>query len=159
MDGSDNPETLYLESVDALTAGKAYVFKSNDDDDITFNKTGTEDNLTTPVSGNSLVGVFNSSATVDGSSYLLSNGTWYKGGSSNTVENYRAYLTLIPAKKLTTPPTSRCVAMSFYGDETTGIETAQATQSSDAIYTLSGVQVKQPTRGIYVKNGKKYVVK
>lgn len=47
------------------------------------------------------------------------------------------------------------------GSETTGISTAEvSTAKEDNIwYTLQGVRVAQPTRGIYVRNGKKVFVK
>ena len=47
------------------------------------------------------------------------------------------------------------------GSETTGITTAEvSTQAEDnAWYTLQGVRVTQPTRGIYVRNGKKIFIK
>jgi hypothetical protein len=48
-----------------------------------------------------------------------------------------------------------------YASTTTGIANANANvKSTDAIYTLSGVLVKGvPAKGIYIKNGKKFVVK
>ena len=47
------------------------------------------------------------------------------------------------------------------GSETTGITNAEeSTQAEDnAWYTLQGVRVAQPTRGIYVRNGKKIIIK
>ena len=49
--------------------------------------------------------------------------------------------------------------MSFDGSETTGIESTERAEEDGAIYNLSGIQVNHPTKGIYVKNGKKYVIK
>ena len=46
----------------------------------------------------------------------------------------------------------------FY--ETTGISSVDAeTVSDNSIYTLQGVKVAQPQKGIYVKNGKKVIIK
>ena len=44
---------------------------------------------------------------------------------------------------------------------TTGIESvnAETNKSDNAIYTLSGVRVSKPQKGIYIQNGKKFVVK
>ena len=43
---------------------------------------------------------------------------------------------------------------------TTGIETVKnAEQNSDAIFNLQGVRVSGAQKGIFIKNGKKYVVK
>ena len=42
----------------------------------------------------------------------------------------------------------------------TGIDAITATRSADGIiYNLSGQRVATPTRGIYIKNGKKYIIK
>ena len=47
----------------------------------------------------------------------------------------------------------------FVGDETTGINDVQSTKEINAIYNLNGVRVAQPTKGLYIINGKKVVVK
>lgn len=44
--------------------------------------------------------------------------------------------------------------------ETTAISSVEVnTVNSDNIYTIQGVKVAQPTKGVYIKNGKKYIVK
>ena len=51
-------------------------------------------------------------------------------------------------------------ALSLEFSEGTGIGSTQMEKvHDDAIYTLQGVQVKQPTKGIFIKNGKKFVIK
>ena len=103
-----------------------------------------------------LTGVF-AETTVPVGSYVLQNQNesigFYKvaEGSTITAKPFRAYLTAeAAAARLNI----------VYGGETTGISTVD-TQNADAeaIYTLNGVRVSQPTKGIYVKNGKKFVVK
>ena len=43
---------------------------------------------------------------------------------------------------------------------TNGISTVKVEENgNDAIYTLQGVKVNNPTKGIFIKNGKKYIVK
>lgn len=44
-------------------------------------------------------------------------------------------------------------------DQTTGIARVEETVANDAIYSLSGVRVAKPTKGLYIMNGKKVVVK
>ena len=71
----------------------------------------------------------------------------------------KAYLQLTADQA---PAAARGISMIFeHGSETTGISTAKVnTQADDnAWYTLQGVRVAQPTRGIYVRNGKKIIVK
>lgn len=51
-------------------------------------------------------------------------------------------------------------ALSIEFSEGTGIVNAQIEKvNDDAIYTLQGVRVKQPQKGIVIKNGKKFVIK
>ena len=47
------------------------------------------------------------------------------------------------------------------GDETTGIETMSDVRSvmSDVWYDLQGRRVENPTKGVYIKNGRKVVIK
>ena len=45
-------------------------------------------------------------------------------------------------------------------EETTGVKTVEVNGDADnAIYNLQGIRVANPQKGIYVKNGKKYVIK
>ena len=74
----------------------------------------------------------------------------------------KAYLQLTAAQATAAAASARSISMIFeHGSETTGISTAKVnTQADDnAWYTLQGVRVAQPTRGIYVRNGKKIIVK
>ena len=47
----------------------------------------------------------------------------------------------------------------FAGNETTGIENVKAAAEDGAVYNLQGVRVAQPTKGLYIVNGKKMLVK
>ena len=52
--------------------------------------------------------------------------------------------------------------MSFvFDDETTGINTAKGSQFTvnGEYYNLRGQRVAQPTKGLYIVNGKKVVIK
>ena len=51
---------------------------------------------------------------------------------------------------------------SFGFEETTSIDQVSSSKiqvSGSDVYDLQGRQVKQPTRGLYIKNGKKVVIK
>ncbi|MBQ7512478.1 MAG: hypothetical protein IJU11_07015 [Prevotella sp.] len=156
-----NESYVYLQTVDALEAGKGYIFQSTDAEDITFTKTGAADNLTEPKRGNALDGYFNAATRyVPVNSYILVGTQWKKvtKADTNQVGLYRGYLTLLDDLKVSVAPSS-ARTMSFDGGETTGIETLQTVEAADAVYTLSGVQVKQPAKGLYIVNGKKVVIK
>lgn len=84
------------------------------------------------------------------------------GTSKLTSAAGKAYLELTAAQATAAAASARSISMIFeHGSETTGISTAKVnTQVEDnAWYTLQGVRVAQPTRGIYVRNGKKIIVK
>jgi hypothetical protein len=71
----------------------------------------------------------------------------------------KAYLQLTAAQA---PAAAARISMVFNdGSETTGITTAEVSpaRENNAWYTLQGVRVAQPTRGIYVRNGKKIIIK
>ena len=56
---------------------------------------------------------------------------------------------------------ARGLGIVFDDETTTGISEIEGKQTinDDAIYTLDGVRVKNPTKGLYIKNGKKVVIK
>ena len=104
-----------------------------------------------------MTGVFEATA-VPVNSYVLQNGNsgvgFYKVSSSDpiTIKPFRAYLTAQNA--------GAALRIVYPGDAT-GIESVEAVADSkdDAYYTLSGVRVSHPVKGLYIKNGKKVMVK
>ena len=150
---------------------------------VTFTKAGaiTVDSATT---GNALVGTLGANGvSVDSTCYILfadstmeENGTdstavykWGKG-TGNTVAQYRAYLDLSVIKKSSNSQAKAngwiSMSLAYDGDDgTTGIkeivseEQKESVIDDDAIYNLSGVRVTNPQKGIYIKNGKKYIIK
>ena len=161
VDSKDAPTKLYINDAASLVAGKAYVFKSTDDQDVTFTKTGSDDNLTSPLATTSgLVGSFTAATAVPAGSYILSNGSWLKAGTDNTVNAYRAYLTLDNA--LVVPATASAKVMTFALGGTTDIQNvsqAQQTAADGKIYNLSGREVSKGYKGLVITNGKKIIVK
>ena len=61
---------------------------------------------------------------------------------------------------LSTTVSAARIALSF-DDETTGIESMSNAQSTltNEVFDLQGRRVTQPTKGLYIVNGKKVVVK
>ena len=106
------------------------------------------------VSG-AMTGVFDAKIVTSGS-YVLQNGSeglgFYKVASPSTIviSPFRAYLTA---------QSSGANIRIVYDDATAIDEVKTQTAGDDAIYTLTGIRVAQPTKGIYVKNGRKFIVK
>ena len=164
------PKDLYLQKVDSMEAGKGYVFMSSKAGDIEFVLSGSK--VSEAVSG-ALVGNLSSdSLTVDSCNYILTTSTsedgttsyvWGKG-SENYIRMYRAYLNL--DNITTTTAKAGWIKMSLLtdgSDGSTGIREIATEEESatedDVIYNLSGMRVTNPQKGIYIKNGKKYIIK
>lgn len=94
-------------------------------------------------------------ATSGGSYYVVSGGKLTKVDTKGTIKPNRAYLQ-IPVGS------SRELVLSFDNDsETTGVEEFKNSNMKElkSYYNLSGQRVAQPTKGLYIVNGKKVVVK
>lgn len=100
------------------------------------------------------------STTTDGGNtyynYILNNGDFY-AAANNCVASNKAYLQL--SKQAGTGAGARVLI--FPGDDDTqGISAIPAAQATDGgYYNLSGQRVNAPSKGLYIKNGKKTIVK
>lgn len=91
--------------------------------------------------------------TFDGSTndyILFSDGLFYQIGSG-TVATNKAYL------HLTEAPAAR--ALNIIVSDATAVKAVKTVQADGACYNLSGQRVAQPSKGLYIVNGKKYIVK
>ena len=59
----------------------------------------------------------------------------------------------------TDPKTTLADGAEFTLAEATGISSINAESANAPIYNLQGVQVKDATKGVFIQNGKKYIVK
>lgn len=86
--------------------------------------------------------------------YVLSNGKFYKVAESGLLGSRKAYLQL---------PTAASAAKSIsfaFDDNTTGIKYLETTDNAKNVYyDLQGRKVLNPTKGLYINNGKKVVIK
>ena len=126
--------------------------------------TFTESNAAgTAVSGNLLVGYAGTdeythvALPTDGSTvYVLTTmdevAAFYRKEADFKLYNHKAYLQVDGAQNV------RSLAIRFSDDDTTGIEPSTLnTQPSTVIYDLQGRRVLNPTKGIYIVDGKKVV--
>ena len=109
------------------------------------------------VGENCLTGV-NEATTITSEDYILNNVGenvgFYKAGSFTSLAAHRAYITALAATKI------KNFVLNF--DETDGIVEIMRNGDNEkmsAIFDLSGRRVSKPTKGIYVKNGRKFIVK
>lgn len=123
--------------------------------DYTFNATETQTTkAASPVSG-ALTGVWAETSVPEGT-YVLQNqnGTiaFYKVSSSDVK---------CPANSayLTAPASAKALSIN-YGGSTTGISHIAENKTDGEVYNLQGVRVKGSLKkGVYIQNGKKFVVK
>ena len=107
----------------------------------------------TKVAGTNIdfVGTYAATTDIAEGDYFIASDKLYKSAGATTIAGTRAYL---KAK------TAGAKVRMIIDDEATGIEgiAADAVQNGK-VYDLSGRLVKNPTKGLYIMNGKKYFVK
>ena len=86
--------------------------------------------------------------------YILQEGKFKKATGASLRAN-RAYLSTTYNVSASGAPELDLV----FGDETTGIQSIERTINDNQYYTLDGRRVAQPTKGLYIVNGKKVVIK
>ena len=80
--------------------------------------------------------------------YTLAAGPTFKKSTGGILAAGKAYLVL--------PSASARIDIVFDG-EATGISEQKTTTEDNTVYNLNGIRVSQPTKGLYIKNGKKFV--
>lgn len=160
----DNSSTVTLTSMDAATVwpeSEGMILKGNNGDIVTISAVASDATATT-IGTNYLVGNGNSSSSpaTDGSLYVF----WWDGKDVSTIGFYKATSgTLAAHKAYLDLSRSSFNAREFLGfsfeDETTGISTITESNASEGVYDLSGRRVAQPTKGLYIVNGKKIMIK
>ncbi len=89
--------------------------------------------------------------------YVLTNGEFLSVTEPGTFGAHKAFLKIEGSQNV--PAGARGLSISL-PDETTGITTHEAQGAkSNVWYTLQGIQVKNPEKGVFIKNGKKYIIK
>lgn len=135
-----------------IPADNAVILKSSAE---TITLTYDETNAT--LSGNQLQGTTAEMTGAEGNIYVLNKGTngvgFYKLRSTGTIGANKAYLTYSGGGAAATRGY-------FLFDETTGIEmpTAEDVNADAVFYDLQGRRVQNPTKGLYIVNGKKVFI-
>ena len=112
-----------------------------------------------PITNNGLIGTFSDIDAPQGANYyVLSNNKLYNVDSKVTVGANKAYINKSAIVNI--PVSARVLELDF--NEPTGIETVANSQELNAnskFFNLAGQRVAQPTKGLYIVNGKKVLVK
>ena len=102
--------------------------------------------------------------------YYLSDGTFVSVNTSANIGNGKCYLQLPTSFGSSTRSfqassneglaEQECIQMKISSKSTTGIsEALQTTAGQDVYYNLQGMRVNNPGKGLYIRNGKKILVK
>ena len=105
-----------------------------------------------------MIGTYVTNFTVPSEDLFLSGGKfWYSKGQTK-MKAFRAYFEF--ADVLTSVEGASAPAFNIiFGGGTTNIKDIKAEQNDDFYYNLSGQRVEAPAKGLYIKNGKKVVIK
>lgn len=143
-----------LTPVDVVPAGTPIIVKTDVQGTTVNVPVTTADASST--AGNALVAGDGTTAWngTDGYTYYYLAGDEFHKATSGTLQSGKAYL------KVAGSPAAHELSISF-GDESTGIADVNVKGSDDkaGFYDLSGRRVAQPTKGLYIVNGKKVIIK
>lgn len=104
------------------------------------------------------VGTYTSGNIPEGSYFFSDNQLWQAEDATNTINPFRAWFTYTG----TTP--ARSLNFVIDGEDATSIGTIKADGTMDttvegAVFNMAGQRVAQPTKGLYIVNGKKVILK
>lgn len=102
------------------------------------------------VEGAQVVGTY-AAITVPQGSYILSGGKFYCVDSEVSLKPTRAYITAAE------PVSAKSLNIDI--EEATAINAIESEIANAKVYDLSGRMIQNPTRGLYIANGKKVLVK
>ena len=166
---ASDSHSVTLTSLDKMRRNQGYVISGTPNTNYGLTYGGTD--LTETYNGGDMVYVsddMENFAATNGKTgdalrnrYILGNdnGTakFFTPSGSGTLKKGKAYL---QTKKTLTPPQgARGIDINFEAG-TTGINKVETVKVEDGKwYTLQGIEVKAPTKGLYIRNGKKVIVK
>lgn len=161
-------KTLYLKPYNGvLTPGVPYLYKSiGNEEGVNFYQIKDAGSYTEATAVNGLVGCLDETVGADAGGHALhSDNTWYKIDTDVQFTN-RAYLKVADVPVMTEEEAvSANVNRMMLGDwDVTGINEVQAAApqvDDEAVYNLSGIKMDADNlpKGIYIRGGKKFIVK
>lgn len=154
---SNTSITLTKKDDGAMVANTPYFVKTTAaiSDPIVFTNvtvSGAGAGSTSEYNGLTFKGNYEADFSMNGK-YGIASGVIRPGSSTATLKAFGAYFD-------GTWPVSARELNIVIDDETTGISTITSSQfTTEDVYNLNGQRIQQPQKGIYIKNGKKYIAK
>lgn len=151
---------IYLEEVTGdLAAGQPYIFRATAEEMTCKCSTDDEQDAQTV---NGLVGTYKVlDVLADENNYILKDNKIYRRGSQNwKIAANRAYVKMDKVDDYTPSSSTpaRTIKIGVSDDGTTGIG-GVTVENGGEYYNLQGQRIAAPSRGIYIVNGKKIVIK
>lgn len=151
--------SVTLQKVTKVPAGTPIILKTDEQTTASADVPVTTTATANDVAGNTLVAGDGSTAwdgTVGYTYYYIASDQFHKA-ISGTLQSGKAYL-----KVANDPNTARSLSIAF-ADETTGISASlmnnEEIRMNGDFYDLQGRRVAVPTKGLYIVNGKKVIIK
>lgn len=147
---------ITMEEVNQVPAGAAVMLKGSGMVTLT-RTTGVE-----PLSDNKMLACTDGSVTGNGVNGVTNTDIYVLGNGKSGLGFYMLKGTLQAGKGyLQVSESEGHAKQSFIAfDITTGVKSVEAYgNGDDAVYNLQGIRVANPQKGIYVKNGKKFIIK
>ena len=141
---------VQLTSVASIKAGSAYVLKGTASTNYTLTVTDSPEDPT----GNILEV---STETTGNGVYVLANGTSGPGFYKWAGGALGAGRAIVPASAVSSA--HEFLEFSFDESDVTAIENVEVKKANGQYFNLAGQRVAQPTKGLYIVNGKKIIIK
>lgn len=155
LTGSEG-ETLEFSTVTALEAGTPYLllptvaFTSKELEGVTL---VAGEPTAVAEAGLAFTGVYEPTKIDQGDLFIAAGNKLKPSNGEGSMKAFRAYFDVVGEG-------SGAKIFVVNGEEATGIVRADGSvETLDEVYTVSGVRVSKPTRGLYIINGKKTVIK
>jgi pectin methylesterase-like acyl-CoA thioesterase len=155
---SGTEDKLNFTTVTAMEANQPYAIKVGTDFSTATisGVTIVEAEPTQTVGGWQFVGTYAAGNIPQDSYFFSGNQLWQAADETNTIKPFRAWFTYADG--------DAARSLTFGVDETTdiasyGLNNKDEIINNKAVYDLSGRRVEKPTKGVYVVNGKKVVIK
>ena len=161
-----NNNVVYFEenTTGVLSANTPYILSTDENSNVSVAFKGIANNDEDTYSVNGLVGLLTAGA-VPANSYVLQyqpeeDGTsFYKVTSDMAGTANRCYLDLASVPTSAPAGARADVSFNLYGDAS-GISIVSVNEAnSNQAYSISGQRVNKPSKGLYIVNGKKFIVK
>ena len=149
-----------------IRANTPYIIKVGQDvSDFTVSKKVAPANVEKEVENDDLEiyitmkGTYSANTVVPANSLFLSEGKfWYSVGKTK-MKAFRAYFTFMDVLSSLDSASSRVKFFVTDGDTATEIQIPELMPNDGEYYDLRGLRVETPAKGVYIKDGKKVVVK